>query len=337
MSYENDSYADSEYDSEEDEYPEFGNDASFELFETVGGDSQAHGALKSYKTNDGSLIYWKDDNTGFTTSVERLVQADGYADGTKKHRLTLFVLKIVLACNSDSKIKRAVFNMSFEDIKKKTEKGGKAGEANAKPEILAWAPFDEMVKSNRVDLKKTEEIRAGVDIGGGGAGLNAMAKADWKSTVEWTQTYWETGHSFPTFGSNQTRTGVRWVLNANPRDAQGLPPKLIVGILLSRQSDEPYLANFNIDITGGVLHELLKGIEKVFRRKPGVTKPYKVTPSKEPIWRATGLSIMKRVNLHNMLELKGNEEGLILRLDDDDDDVKKGENEAVVVAPPISN
>ncbi|TRX88929.1 hypothetical protein FHL15_010157 [Xylaria flabelliformis] len=335
-----------EYDSfddsdEENDYPEMGNSASFELSEMIGGDAQDHGALKSFETKDGSLIYWKDDKTYFTISVERLLQADGYADSTKQQRLTLFVLKIVLACNSDSRIKRAVFNMNFEDMPEKSN-NAKTGNAMVKPEIMAWAPFDSMDKNNQIEAKKMKKRKGGLEFGGGGAGVDAKGMTEYESSIEWTATYWETGHSFPTFGGDQTRTGVRWVLNANPKDTQGLPPKLIVGILLSRHSDEPYLANFDINVTGGFFHDLRKGIEKTFGRKPDVTKPYKVQPSKEPIWLATGLKMMNRINLGSMMDLQGKGEDLVLVWNNEEEGQKKnfealGEDGAAVTLESVAS
>jgi hypothetical protein len=316
MSYndEDDSYDFDDYGDEEETYPEFGDEASFELFEILGGDAQAHGALKSFETKDGGLIYYKDDKTGFTISVERLLQADGYADDTKQQRLTLFVLKIVLACNSDSRIKRAVFSMNFEDLpdQKRGRNKGKDGSAKVEPQIVAWAPFDDMAKTNQINANRKKGRKTGCEAGGEGAGVRAKAMEEWESTIEWTETYWETGNSYPTFGSDQTRNGVRWVLNANPKDTQGLPPKLTVGILLSRQSDEPYLVNFDINVTGGLVYELRKNIEKLVGRRPEVTKPYKVTPSEKPICRATGSKMLSRVNLLSMLELQGEGDDLVL-------------------------
>lgn len=325
MSYsddDDDDYADfddfDDYGDGEDTYLTFGADTKLDLFEIVGGDAQPHGALKSFETADGSVIFFKDNRSDFFISVERLLQADGYADSTEKERLTLFVLKIILACNSSSTIKRAVFNMGFEDLPKKGKNKASAGSVKVKPQIVAWAPFDDMVKTNEIKAKVKQRKKAGVELGGEGGGVTAKGTAESESTIEWSETYWETGNSFPTFGKDQTRTGVRWVLNANKKDLQGLPPKLFVGMMLSRESDNPYLVNFDIEVTGGILNQLSTGIEKMLGLKPGVTRPYKVTPSKEPICLATGRKVMNRVNLHGMLDLQGKGEDLVLIWDDEE-------------------
>jgi hypothetical protein len=330
MSYNDDDEYDDldEYEGSKADYAELGDNVDFDLFEMQGGTAQLHGSLKSWKTQDGSLIYYKDDPTGFTISVERLLQADGYADSTEKQRLTLFVLKLVLACNSSSRIKRVVFNMRFEDI---PQKGRNKANANkmVKPEIQAWAPFDEMVKTNEIDVDRENKKKADLELGGEGAGATGKGSVSWESTIKWTEKYWESGHAYPTFSKEETRTGVRWVLNANPKDTQGLPPNFMVGILLSRQSDEPYLANFNIKVTGGLIHDLLNGIERLLGRKPDVTKPYKVTPSKKAISRYTGLNMLKKVKSNGMLELKGKGDDLVLVWDDEKtDSAEKKEGKA---------
>ncbi|TAQ91071.1 hypothetical protein B7494_g630 [Chlorociboria aeruginascens] len=91
----------------------------------------------------------------------------------------------------------------------------------------------------------------------------------------------------------QERSGVRWVLASNPKDVGGVPPGTTVAMLLSRTTDEPYLAKFNIRVTGGTLYNLERGIMTVVGMKPGTTKPYMVTPSKTPIKRGEGAGLHK--------------------------------------------
>jgi hypothetical protein len=292
---------------------------TFGLFEMQGGAAQLHGSLKSWETKDGNLVYYKDDPTGYTISVERLLQADGYADSTEERRLTLFVLKLVLACNSSSRIKQAVFNMHFEDLPQKGKKKANT-DKKVKPVIQAWAPFGEMVKTGQVDVDYENTKRANFELGSEGGGVVGKGSAGMESKIKWTEKYWESAHSYPTFGKDHTRTGVRWVLNANEKATQGLPPNIMVGILLSRQSDEPYLVNFDIKVTGRLLKDLLTGIEKILGRNPEVTKPYRVVPSKEAIALHTGLNMLEKVNLKSMLELKGRGDNLILVWDDEKTD-----------------
>jgi hypothetical protein len=75
-------------------------------------------------------------------------------------------------------------------------------------------------------------------------------------------------------GKDQTRTGVRWVLKANPKDISSVPPNIMVGVLLARQTDGPFVARFDIQVNGGLLHDLQKRIERLLGRKPDQTKPY---------------------------------------------------------------
>jgi len=327
-----------EYGGGQEEYAELGDKNEFDLVQIQGEDAPAHGSLKSFETEDGSLIFYSDDPTGFTISFERLLQADGYADSTEEQKLTLFVYKLVLACNSSSRIKRAVFNMAFEDVPRKGKKAKASMKAN--PQIVAWAPFDEMVKTNKIPVDREQTTRADLELSGEGLGASGKASTGWESKITWTETYWESGHAFATHGSNQKRTGVRWVLNANPKDRQGLPPKFIVGVLLSRESNEPYLAKFDIRVTGGLLQNLNKGIEWLLGRKPGVTKPYKVTPSAEPIWLHTGRNILKKVELNGMLKLQGKGDDLVLVWDDekktDSAEQKKGDGASAVEPAPTA-
>jgi hypothetical protein len=47
--------------------------ASFDLVEIQDATTSTHGSLKSFETKDCGLVYYSDDPTGFTITVERLL------------------------------------------------------------------------------------------------------------------------------------------------------------------------------------------------------------------------------------------------------------------------
>ncbi|KAM4054822.1 hypothetical protein HRG_005643 [Hirsutella rhossiliensis] len=287
---------------EDDEYDDFDMDTEVELFETKDGTAPAHGGLKSFKTKDGGLVYYADDPSGFTVSVERLLQVDGFEDSKKKQRMTLIVLKVVLASNDeDQRIRHVTFSMEFQDriLRKKAE-----------PRLLAWAPFDSMVRTNKtkVDVEEKVAVNAKLAGGGGGGGGSAEGSAGYEKKISWSQTYFDSGHAYPIMDKDtQERCGVRWVLASNPKEVGCVPPGITAAMLLSRTSDEPYLAKFNVRVTGGTFYNLVRNIETVVGVKPGSTKPYKVTPSKSPIKRGEGESLfnLARLKPHSLGKLRG--------------------------------
>jgi hypothetical protein len=66
------------------------------------------------------------------------------------------VLKLVLTCNNSSRISQVAFNFKFEELPEtsKRAKNKKMNEETTavKPDILAWTPFDKMVKTNMIEV-----------------------------------------------------------------------------------------------------------------------------------------------------------------------------------------
>ncbi|KAI0390285.1 hypothetical protein F5Y17DRAFT_72011 [Xylariaceae sp. FL0594] len=306
-------YEDSDYD---DGYLTLDDEIELDLTEYQGGDAETHGELKSQFKSDGNLVYWSDDPDGFTIKVERLLQADGYADSSKSERLTLFIFKVGLSSNSDSRIRHAKFEIRFKDM-------DEGRSPPAKPQVEAWAPFSgETYRQNPVTVKRTNRTTVGLDLGGGFGGfVNATGKAERERSAEWTQTYWDKAQSIGLYDenrSNRTRNGVRWVIEANPRDTEGVPSNLVVGILLSRQSDAPYLASFEVKVTGATMDNLRTGIKRMFGQQPRSTQPYKIKPSAAPVFLRDGRDMAKYVKLDAMRELQGPWDSLLFKWDGED-------------------
>ncbi|KAH7009710.1 hypothetical protein EDB80DRAFT_713725 [Ilyonectria destructans] len=286
LQYESHTHITTMADEWDNDYADFDDDTEVDLFETKDRTTQDHGGLKSFKTKDGGLVYYSDDPSGFTVSTERLLQVDGFEDDTEQQRMTLIILKVVLASNDDGqRIRHVTFSMELQD-QKLPEK--------AEPRLVAWAPFDAMVRSNMTKVGVEETVSTGSKVGGGGGGVTAEASLGYEKKISWSQTYFNSGHAYPIMDrKTQERNGVRWVLTSNPKEVSGVPPGITVAILLSRSTDKPYLAEFNISVTGGTIHNLKRDIKTVLGMKPGTTRPYKITPSKTPIKRGEGESLFK--------------------------------------------
>ncbi|KAI1119695.1 hypothetical protein F5Y10DRAFT_273844 [Nemania abortiva] len=232
------------------------------------------GAAKSFKTlDDGGLLYYKDDYSGFTTSVERVLCIDGLEIDTQKQAMTLLVLKIVVASNTEEKVSSVVATLNPTDQKK--------GE-KANPDVVAWAPFKGMTRSN--------ETQPSVKVGTG-----------YEYEVAWTQTYFDEGHAYPTMSpTTGRRSGVRWVFKANPIQVMGVPPEMFVGILFKRETSAPYLVNFDIRVKGGKTHNLIEGVAKTMGLGPGRSKPLLVSPSSKPVTRYEGEYMLPQVDGKNL-------------------------------------
>ncbi|TAQ91026.1 hypothetical protein B7494_g629 [Chlorociboria aeruginascens] len=62
----------------DESYNDLGDDIETDLFETKDRNAPDHGEVKSFKpfkTKDGGLVYWSDNPSGFTISVERLYKS----------------------------------------------------------------------------------------------------------------------------------------------------------------------------------------------------------------------------------------------------------------------
>jgi hypothetical protein len=253
--------------------------------------------VKAFQTlDDGGLVYYSDEETGFTVSVERLLCVDGWEDSTKKQAMTLIVLKVMVASNSAEKISSVVARLELVD----TKKGEKA-----KPDVEAWAPFKNLEKSNETQAQVTTTYNANAQAGGSGGGATATISAGYEYEISWTQSYFDEGHAYPVMSTiTGRRSGVRWVLKANPQQRQGVPPEMFVGILLKREKQVPYLLKFDIRVKGGLLHDLKRGIEKVLGLGPGCNKPYLVRPSSTPVTRYEGEYMLQRVHSDKLGDLR---------------------------------
>jgi hypothetical protein len=323
--------SDSEVESESD-YEDFDNGDELSLFEIKGGTTPDHGGLKSFKTKDGGLVYYSDDPSGFTVSVERLLQVDGFEDDTEEQRMTLIVLKVVLASNDLGKvIEHVSFSMQFAERRFRKK---------AKPRLLAWAPFDSMVRSNKTTVNAEQTFTSNAKLGGAGGGATGELSLGYEKKISWSPTYFASGNAFPLMDTDteeetQERIGVRWVLASNPKEVSGVPPAITVAMLLSRATDEPYLAKFNVRVTGGRAHDLLRDVKTIVGMKPGTTQPYKVTPSKRPIKRGEGQSLYEqaKINPKALGKLRGKGELTNLTLVwGDEDEAKEKEDDAEAAA-----
>jgi hypothetical protein len=75
---------------------------------------------------------------------------------------------------------------------RKDFKDMEAAKVQVKPQVVAWAPFSQMVNNNPVAVKKTEGTKFRFDLSGGVASFNATGKTEHENSFEWEQTHWGT-------------------------------------------------------------------------------------------------------------------------------------------------
>ncbi|KAL8743052.1 MAG: hypothetical protein Q9190_004553 [Brigantiaea leucoxantha] len=292
---------------------------------------QAGSVKTTYEVKkDGPAIFDK-KKSGHTMTVERLLWVDGWKKTTMEgdklehdQEMTLVVLKVVLASHDpNSRFGYATITLSFEDS------NGKETQGANEPQVEAWAPFHTQQRWNPrlAHYKKTDKADGNVKIGYSGS--DASVGRSSQLEISWDRAAFDQGRSNARISDiTRRRNGVTWNLEQNQLEKAGVSQELWVAVLLSRWTTEPYLVKFEIDARIGTIEDFRNKTKNFFGCPPDRTKPFLVTPRKNPVCNFEGRDIMKSIDLDNLGKLQERPDSTKL-------DMKWGPNYQIEIPTPF--
>ncbi|KAI0849801.1 hypothetical protein F5Y00DRAFT_268897 [Daldinia vernicosa] len=281
----------------------------FNLHENLSNDATLQqGGLKSYTANENSSVIYERKKSDHSVKVERLLWVDGWEETigkgesvVNKQEMTLIVLKFLLASQDpDTRISFMKASILFEDPNKDAKNTGAPGG----PEVIAWAPFhsEERWNGTSAELKETTTIEGNFNAGYSNIGVSG--KRGYEGEISWARTDFDKGRAIPETNNAGGYNGVTWTLEQNPLQKKGVAQEIWTTVLLSRQSNAPYLVNFNIDVRAGTVQEYKDKTKRFFGFGPGQTKAFLVTPWKKDVCNSEGEDIMQCIDLKNLGRLR---------------------------------
>ncbi|KAI1123781.1 hypothetical protein F5Y10DRAFT_251173 [Nemania abortiva] len=257
------------------------------------------GGVKSYETSGDASVVYDSRKSDYYTTVERVLGLDGWEtlptpEGSTKQRMTLLILKVVVNCTSyGGRVRFVKATLSLDNQKS----GGKT-----EPFVEAWAPFRKLELTNptRADIHqgKNKSAKAGFSA----YGFTAQGEGKLTHEISFERNYYDRAFATVVMDGNR-RAGVSWYMEQNNLEIGGVQPETFLAVLFKRETDDPYIINFDIDVGGGTLHEAGKRVSKLFGLNPGRTKPFLVRPSTNIQLRGEGRDFLPAVEtLANNLE-----------------------------------
>lgn len=287
--------------------------------------NDSRGELKTqYSSKDnGGLIYDREDDGGFSISFERILQVDGWSCGaeavtenTPREAMTLMVSKLTVTCTRPKRCVRSVKSrLKFERLERSDKPG---------PEVVAWAPFRELEKTNQTNVNEKQTTTTDIHAGFKGDGAEVGTSRTKVKEISFERKYFARAFAAATMNKAGKRGGVQWCMQQNEKQKDGVVPTIYTAVLLSRATlEEPYIVESKIQINGGTLYDLKNDTLDFFGIGPGVTKPYLVQPDfEQPRIRYEGASIFPTVDRENLFGLVTRTEqgpfGLVIHWDTDD-------------------
>jgi hypothetical protein len=249
------------------------------------------GGVKSYTVGGDGSVYYDSGKSNYYTTVERVLGVDGWEsaseDGkTTIQRMTLLILKIVVGCTADDGRVRSI----KATLELENQKGG----GRTEPTIEAWAPFRKLEITNRTKATHRKSTSTAVTAGFEAYGGSLQLQRSVMSEIAFDRTYFDKAFAAPVMNGSK-RSGVFWYMKQNDLENHGVQPETFVAMLFKRETDDPYIIKFDIDVRGDTLYNLGKNISKGFGLGPGRTKPFREQPSTKIRVRGEGYDFLPAV------------------------------------------
>ncbi|KAK3307831.1 uncharacterized protein B0T15DRAFT_390981 [Chaetomium strumarium] len=275
-------------------------DFSFPLYTDPAADPDFEdGRLRyQYEVLPGSVPIYHKEDTDSTLSVQRLLWADGWLDKDQKpsKEATLVVLKFVFlstpSSESETKLQSVTAALRFLDPR------------GDDPEVVAWAPFHETERFNRVVAHHETANKTGQAIDVGYEGSKVTLEHSSEGSVSWDRTCFDEARVVHTFNDKGRPNGVKWWLKQNHLQNQGITPEFWAAILVSRASSSPYTVRFTMTGRTHTFRDFkLTAKEAIGLRKDGSKFPVTPNPGQATWCNLEGNDIIKCVDLGHLGKL----------------------------------
>ncbi|CAK7215122.1 hypothetical protein SCUCBS95973_002371 [Sporothrix curviconia] len=237
-------------------------------------------------------------------SMHRVLWADGVMQGNKMDKTddakstpattkaTLAAFKVYLdsqtkssGSGKDAPIRRARIRVEFHST------GPDAGTVEAqRPVVVGWAPFAATEKSNATTAEHTKERSIRASFQGGASTAKGTVEATASNTRVWTADYFALNRSRPVTVAGKTGTsynGVEWSLAQNRLAADGVPPEVLLYLLVTRQDDTEYAVKVTAHVDTARLfgHKQHECVLRVKPKAPSSTGPAVCYLEGEKMWQ----------------------------------------------------
>ncbi|KAI0595427.1 hypothetical protein F4775DRAFT_568980 [Biscogniauxia sp. FL1348] len=257
------------------------------------------GAVRAqYKGGELGQIVFGEDKADYSLTIERLVWVDGWREttGDKPHvEMTLAVLKFSFVTKTPNN------KVSFASIELRFKSEDRKGED---PEVVAWGPFRHPEIWNASSTQRRVNIKAEGKLGADLASTGITAENE----TSWDRIDFDSGISKELFNLNKDLpkpNGVMWRVKQNRLHKQGITPEFRVGVLLRRQSPDPYLVDFRFQAHTGTISTLQNNTKNLLGLKGGTSHVWRATPcpGNTDNCYAEGLEIIHSIDTNNLGKL----------------------------------
>lgn len=201
-------------------------------------------------------------DTKFNKTIEMVTCLHGWDTPKKNKAMTLIVVRFHLSCSTRGhRYKSATIRFKF---------GENMLNASAKsmPTVVAYAPFVEATRFGETDVART--IRLTLE---GTIGVNQMASAEAKASAEREETYnrryFNEGTANPIIDKANEMVGVKWYLEQNAKQNDGVAPDFRIAVLLQRAvhqdgSQPRFIGTLDLETEAGLIEDFKQGTRRIF-------------------------------------------------------------------------
>lgn len=161
----------------------------------------------------------------------------------------------------------------------------------SKPDVISWAPFRFQEQSDPTTIDVEEEKQAGANASGGLPGGSAGINASVRKKTNYQRRYFDrgTGGRYPN-PKMDTYDGIWWTLqeSLNPEQRDGIRVNCLFAVLIQRESDAPFIGDFQLVIEAGIWYKIKKKWETVIGRAIP-DDPINFDPSAKPQGKLDGI------------------------------------------------
>lgn len=221
--------------------------------------------------------------TSYRVDVDLSTCVHGYLDSSATQRASLIVLEAQFAFVGQGPRRFRWADMSLKFVDDPS--------TPSKPDVISWAPFRFQEESDPTTIDVEEEKQGGGNISGGAGVVSGGANASVRKKSSYQMRYFDRGTAgrFPNV-KNNTYDGVWWTLqeSLDPKQRNGIRANSFFAVLIKRESDAPFIGDFQLIIEAGTWYSIRKAWETITCRAIP-DDPINFLPSEPPQGKVTGI------------------------------------------------
>jgi len=200
----------------------------------------------------------------FNKTIEMVTCLHGWDTPQKNKAMTLIVVRFHLSCSTPNhRYKSVTLRFKFG------ENNVLNASTKSMPTVIAYAPFVETARFGETDVARA--IRLTFE---GTLGVNQMATAEatagFKREEAYNRKYFNEGTANPIINEDTGEmVGVKWYLEQNAKQNDGVSPDFRVAVLLERAvhqdgSQPQFIGTLDLETEAGLLEDFRQGARRLF-------------------------------------------------------------------------